>query len=770
MAPPGRRAAGALAWAVAGLSLALAAQAGLDHVGWAVWASDPDGAVHTRAIVLFSAAAACWVIGLLRMPRLGEPPRPTIVAPDAPDAPPPFDRRRWRLLAAGVALVACTTLVVPLIIAPGSGGLAILRYKEDVVGWTSRSNNTLTWPGLAMWLGGLACALAALREPARLSLVGKAAWVAAHRPRRWSLVAAVVAAVVLGTAAVFRLWDLAHLPLDLTSDHTEKLLDIWDVLHGARPIFLDQNAGREPLQFYMTALLVRIGLPYGFQTQKIGMQLVSIATVPLVYLVGARVAGRRVGLFAAMVVALMPWHLQISRASMRIAWSPFFAALTVACLVAAMGNGRRNAWLALGAALGGGMYGYSGFRPMAIVVTLAVAARLGVALWKRRCGALGAAALRALVFDAASAALVSLLVAAPLIRYAVDRPEFWVRTLTRMAGDEAGALPPVAGLLAHLPVVGRAGALLLDPRFWRNTRQALLMANVTADTAWIHSPPNRPALETVGGALLVLGVVTAVLWAVRRRNWRVALTVLAVPPMLLASILALAYPIEVPHLARAAGALPFAAVLCALPLAVLVGAAEGAFGARGWAAAWIGVAALFVWMARDTVQRTFVEYRVAYDRAAQNTSDGVVAVRSFLADGGTLDHVFLVGWAYGWDYRVFGITFGDPSWNGLLWGAAADGSDAVEQADIHADDPARQLYIIGGPQSDANIRYLQRIFPDSIVAPGAARPNGQPFWIVVVPANAGRAAPGAVGAESGADPATEPAAAMSSDTSAATSA
>ncbi|MFN8423265.1 MAG: glycosyltransferase family 39 protein [Anaerolineae bacterium] len=749
-----RRAAGGLAWAAAALALALSAQAGIDRVGWAAFAADADGAFRWRALTLFAAAAACWLIALGRLPAAGDAQTPV-------DAPPvassPLDRRRRTLLAIGVGLVLLTTVIVPLLIAPGSGGLAILRYKEDVTGWTSRSNNTLTWPGLVLWLGGLACVFTALREAVPPVLTGKAAWVAAHRPRRWALGAVAAAAAVLTTAAVYRLWDLSHLPLDMTSDHTEKLLDIWDVLHGARPIFLDQNAGREPLQFYLTALLVRFGLPFGFQTQKIGMQLVSIATVPLVYLAGTRLAGRRVGLISAVVIALAPWHVQISRASMRIAWSPFFAALTLACLVAALANGRRNAWLALGASLGAGMYGYTGFRPMAIVVAVAVAARLGRAAWRRRRGADGPGARGAVVADAATAALVSLLVAAPLLRYAADRPEFGARTVTRLAGDDAAALPPLAGLLARLPLVGRGVALLVDPRFWRNTRQALLMANVTSDSAWIHSPPSRPALETVGGALLVLGVVTAVAWAVRRRHWRAALTVMAVPPMLLASILALAYPIEVPHLARAAGALPFVAVLCALPLAVLVAAADEAYGGVGRAGAWAVVAALFVWMGRDTVQRTFVEYRAGYDRAAQNTSDGVVAVRSFLTAGGTLDHVYLVGWANGWDYRVFGLTFGDPTWNGLLWGIAPDGSDAVEQADRNVDDPARQLYLVAGPQADANIRHLQGLFPGAVVTPGIARPNGQPFWTVVVPADARRGAPDATAAPLGAPVAAEPA-------------
>jgi len=745
------RAATTFGLVVGALTLALYAQAVIDRVPFAAWGNPDPGAAIRRGGMWFVVAAVCWAVALWRLPDAGDVQTP----PDAPsEAAPALSGRRLRLFLIGIAAVLATTVVLPLLVAPGSGGLAILRYKEDVSGWPWRSNNVLTWPGLVLWVVGTACVVAALRAEAGRARgappTGRAAWIAAHRPVRWPVRQLFAGGVVLAVAAVFRLWDLDRLPLDMSSDHTEKLLDIWDVIGGARPVFLDQNAGREPLQFYLTAFLVKLGLPFGFWTQKFGMQLVSIATVPLLFVAGKRIAGARVGWLAAAVLALAPWHIQISRAAMRIAWSPFFSTLTLACLILALSTGRRNAWLALGIALGAGMYGYTGFRPMAIVVGMAVGVHVAHALWRGpRAVADGLRAAAPLLANAAAAALVSLLVAAPLIRYAVDRPEFWARTLTRMAGDEAAALPPLAGLLAPVPVVGRTVALLMDPRFWRNTGQAMGMANFTADSAWIHSPPGRPGLETIGGALLVLGAVTALVWAVRRRHWRAGLVLAAVPPMLLASILALAYPIEVPHLARAAGALPFVAVLCALPLAVLLASADRAFGWAGRAAAWALVAVLFVGMDRNTAKRYFVEYRENYDRSSQNTSDGVAAVRTFLADGGALDRVFLVGWSNGWDYRVIGLSFGQPDWNGLLWGVAPDGSDAVNQADDHAADPERQLYLVAGPRAEANIAYLRELFPGAVVAPGAARSPDKPFWTVVVPADPARGGlvPNAVPAE-----------------------
>ena len=55
----------------------------------------------------------------------------------------------------------------------------------------------------------------------------------------------------------FRVYRLAEVPAEMTSDHAEKLIDVQDILDGQRPIFLPRNTGREAVQFYLTAFLVR---------------------------------------------------------------------------------------------------------------------------------------------------------------------------------------------------------------------------------------------------------------------------------------------------------------------------------------------------------------------------------------------------------------------------------------------------------------------------------------------------------------------------------
>ncbi len=751
--------------AALGIALAILAQALYD--GNPAYWLDP--------LLLYGLAVALWWLALRRWCLVEE--QPVLAQPG-----PVLDRRRRRALIGGLACVLATTSLAPAlartewpVVAGLAGRLAILRYPLG----PANDTNTLMPLGVILWLVGGLLFLWAVAEPLswprREQLWDEGALHIRLAPSTLALFA------ILALAAVLRFRDLAVLPLEMTSDHVEKLLDIRDVLGGLRPVYLPRNAGREPLEFYWVATLIRLGLPFGFLAMKVGMVLVSLVTIPVVHWVGRRGWSVEVGLFAALALALSPWHLQISRAGLRIGFAPLFVALCLGCLVVALESGRRNAWLAVGVSLGAGMYGYSAFRSMAFLVAAAVVLKAGWDLWRLRSreravpaggqatasaavgwaddgasgqshgidGASGQsraeegppgqahavegasghgnaeavaphlaawrASLGELVGHVAWSGVAALLVAAPLIRFALDQPRtFWGRTITRITGAEVP--------LEHAPLV----------QFVTNWRRALLMFNATSDSAWLQSPPGRPALETVTGALLVLGAVAGV-QALLRRRWREPLLLLALPAMLLSSTLALAFPNEVPHLARASGALPVTMILVAWPLTIVWQLWRRAFGANGTAAAFVGFTLLFTVAARTTVHRYFVEYRQAYNQATHPTSEGARIARGFLALGGTLDHVYLVGWAHGWDYRAFGAQMGDLTWNGLLWGAAADGSDAVRVADGHVGDPAPKLYFVGGDQAGPNVAYLRQLFPTALVAEHQSATTGKTFWTVYVP-------------------------------------
>ena len=73
----------------------------------------------------------------------------------------------------------------------------------------------------------------------------------------------------------------------MVSDHAEKLLDVWDVLHGQTSIFFPRNTGREAIQMYLTAGIIQLfHTGYTFLSLKIGTVLAGLLTLPYIYLLG----------------------------------------------------------------------------------------------------------------------------------------------------------------------------------------------------------------------------------------------------------------------------------------------------------------------------------------------------------------------------------------------------------------------------------------------------------------------------------------------------
>lgn len=655
------------------------------------------------SLLLFAVSVALWLAAMWRVP-------PAIDHTPAPVVPGPrLSGRRQRALLTSLSLLALTLLVWPVLAGPMGGGLGILAYP----GGPGDARGELTTPGLILWLAGVAAYLVAVvdGDGFRARLGRRIRGLA----RREVLIVCLAVVLVTVAAAWLRLYDLNNLPREMTSDHTEKLLDIRDILNGWHPVFLPGNAGREPLQFYWTALLVSLGLPLSFFTLKLGMAIVSILTVPPAYWAGREVGGRTVGIATAGVLALVPWHLQIARQSLRIGLAPLFACLALALTLRALRTGRRNDWLALGFVLGTGLYGYTGFRTMLIAAPVIVALRLGHDLWQRHGGA-RAVLSPSLLGHLTVAAGLTIVIAAPLARYAVDRPDaFWYRTRTRMSGLEQPLAHPAA------------------EQFAINMKNGLLMFNRLGDSAWFNSPPQRPALETIAGALLVLGVATAAARAVRG-DWRTAGVLLTVPIMLLSSVMALAFPLENPSLARAAGALPAVVILAALPLAPLRDWWQRVPRRVGATVYVVLVTGLFVAMGIGARQRLFTEYRAGYDNATHPAWEAANVAKAFQALGGNVDHVYLVGWPHAWDYRAVAIEMGAPTWRNVLFGTQPDFANAAEEARQHQADPARKLYLVGGTPEVArrNLSVLKGIYPGAVLTRHEGHVAGKEFFSVFV--------------------------------------
>jgi 4-amino-4-deoxy-L-arabinose transferase-like glycosyltransferase len=278
----------------------------------------------------------------------------------------------------------------------------------------------------------------------------------------------------------------------MISDHAEKLLDVWDVLHGQTRIFFPRNTGREAFQMYLTAGVIGlIGTGYTFLSLKIGTVLFGILTLPFIYLLGVEIANRRVGLIALAFAGIAYWPNIISRIALRFTFYPFFFAPALYFFLRGIRSSNRNYFILAGLFVGVGLHGYSTYRIVPIIFILAAGLYL---LHRQSIGFRKEAILGLLLMG-----LISLLVFLPLLNYSLANPgNFSYRTLTRIGTIER-AYP---GSPLHI--------------FLDNLWDAMTMFAWDNGEVWVLSVTDRPALDIVSGALFYLGFGLLLIRYIRR--------------------------------------------------------------------------------------------------------------------------------------------------------------------------------------------------------------------------------------------------------------
>jgi hypothetical protein len=649
-----RRIASALAFLFAGL-LAMFAQGLLD--------ASPREALDPRAFGVYAGALALFLWALRQEPAWLEGERPSVSTP----SPSPSGRPFWAVL---------------------SLGLAALAFLES-------GGNRFRLPGVIAW--GLAVA------------AWLAAWWDAPLPRwpreglrvhGWHL----LLLLVLGLGIGFRYWDLWNLPLDVNSDHAEKLLDVRDVLNGEYRIFFPRNTGREAFQFYLAAATIRLfGMPLHKFTLQVGTAFIGVLLLPALYLLGAALWGRHGGLWTMFLGAVASWAVIPSRVGLRYPFLPTFAAWSLAFLIRGLRSGRRADFLGMGWFLGIGLYGYSPFRGMIAALPAAF-----LLVWGIRRGWRTAEGWRQMR-DFILGMLTALPVLAPMLRFIVESPEvFFYRLMTRVSTWEK-------------PLEGDPLWILLD-----NLRRALLMFHWTGDEVYVATIPLRPMLDPVMGALLVLGGAAAFGWMIRRRD-PVPLAALAAGfVMLFPSAYNLSFPRENPSTVRAAGALP-----SVLALAALVPAMWTAWWGRAGARRWLGwgiAGLLALALIRLNAARVFEIYAQSYCHDVLNASDAAEILRGFYVGGGPPTNAFYMAYPYWFDSRLIGMWLGDLDWPYTVWY-----EDLPQVVARHRRLPGPKLYLVH-PEDEATRAVLQAAYPRGWWAwRPRTRCDGLGIWVFHVP-------------------------------------
>jgi hypothetical protein len=521
---------------------------------------------------------------------------------------------------------------------PWRVGLSAAALAAGALAFAGSAGNRYTPHGVAAWLVAVVCFLAAhadYRRPAPPALT-----------RGRAVVLALLVAI-LAVGAAFRFAGLADNPGEMNSDHAEKLLDVGDVLAGARPIFFERNTGREPWQFYWTAALIRaFGLGPDFMALKLGTALIGWLMLPAVFLLAREVLGARAALIATLFAAVASWGVITARFGLRYPLAPCAAAWTLCFLVRGLRRDSRNSLLAAGVWVGVGLQGYTAYRFMVVVVPLLVLFWAG---WLAARGLRDAA--RRTLAGAALAAAAAALVTLPLLRYGLERPELLLyRAATRLTGAEQ----PIPG--DPLPI------------FADNLKNVLLMFNLTHDWVWVANLPDRPAMDVVLGALLAAGAAASLGLSWHTRNPWPALTLAAGVLMLVPSALSIAFPGENPSVVRTGGALPALMVVCAAGPAASLELLRAAGRPRLYAGGLVA-AALCVVVVGLNGRRVFVDYPAQYCPRAENASDIARELLAWEARGHERAGAWIVGYPHWVDSRAVGVWIGEIAFPNTVMGA-----------------------------------------------------------------------------------------------------
>lgn len=372
------------------------------------------------------------------------------------------------------------------------------------------------------------------------SAAASRAWAIASRVARSEI--AVVAAIT-ALAALIRFWHLGTVPLGLHGDEAWTGLDARRIRQeGWIGPYVFSALGQPTGPLYFTAFLFRF-LPETTTTIRFSMAIWGVLTIPLTYLTFRAMFDRTIAGFAALILAIMTWHLHLSRTGFMVTTWPFMQMLALLLLWLALK--RQSIWLyaAAGLTAGLGVYTYNAYLLFLPVLFLAVAWWLAGARTPR---------LRAqIVAGTLVACAAGVLAAWPLISFA--RNESYVYRY-------------------HQRIVG-----VTHTQEWKDG-SSLDRANILWDRGveWGRALAvgNRPDLgdglatdgqPVVGPVILALAAAGALMAARRIREPAYATVLAAFPILIWGALLTVLDGL----FRRTFGMAPFFALLAALPLAWL---------------------------------------------------------------------------------------------------------------------------------------------------------------------------------------------------------
>ena len=301
---------------VMALALALIAQLTLEP---------SPGRTPWPGVLLYAGALGCLVVAVIR--------KEWRLPASKPDAEQPFEiTMKAEYLLVGIILAVFAFILF------GSGEFGFLNTS--------------------LWILSLVFIFLAFRQKESGKPVDfKALW-AQFRKNGWQIKISRWTLVVLAAVAVilfFNFYRLDSVPPEMVSDQAEKLLDINDILHGARSVYFPRNTGREVIHFYLTAAYMAIfNLDVSFLNLKAVAVFANLVTLLFIYLLGKEIGNKWVGLAAALFAGIAYWPLLFTRLALRIPYYPLFVAPVMYFMIRGLRRQNINDILLTGLFLGAG--------------------------------------------------------------------------------------------------------------------------------------------------------------------------------------------------------------------------------------------------------------------------------------------------------------------------------------------------------------------------------------------------------------------------------
>ncbi len=429
------------------------------------------------------------------------------------------------------------------------------------------------------------------------------------------------------------------------------------------------------------------------------MVLAAILTRPYIYLMAKEFGDRWTALLALFMAGVAYWPNVISRVALRFALYPLFAAPMLYYLLRGLRTQNRNDFLLSGIALGLGLHGYSPARFLPLVVITAFFLNL-LQLKSSRERAQTISYFFLVV-------ITSFIIFLPLFRFAVENYDiFSYRAISRLL--------PIEKSFPGSPVV----------IFFSNLWNAITMFFYSNGEIWVHSIPNRPALDILTAASFFIGVVIIIKRYLSTKDWADLFILLAIPLLMMPSILSLNYPGENPSLNRTSGAYVCVFVISAIGFASSTNNLLNYFRSKGGRIiVFLCVIGLLTFSAYMNLDLVLKDYNGQFLAKAWNSTELAKVIIDFIASGGDPNNAYVVPYPHWVDTRLVGINAVFISKDYALW---------PDKFKMTLETGEKKIFILK-PEDKEKLNFLLDLYPQaSINMHDSARPS-KDFIILFVP-------------------------------------